>query len=240
MFKRVLIADFTHSGGNDATIVLPDVDITKVAPEVAMGAFMNSGQVCVATKRIYIHESIYQTFIKAMAEFTEKIIVGEAHLKDAFMGPIQNEMQYEKVKEFYNDCKKKGYSFAAGCPEIVGSKGYFIRPAIIDNPPNNSRIIEEEPFGPIVPCQPWADKDEVIERANDTNTGLAACVWGKNVVAAEEIGNRLEAGSVFINSFEKPHPNFFFSGHKESGIGGEWGKHGFEGYCNVRVTHIYK
>lgn len=96
------------------------------------------------------------------------------------------------------------------------SLSHLSRPTIIDNPPNDSRIIQEEPFGPIVPVQPWSDEAEVIERANKTTTGLGACVWGKDIAHAEKIGWQLQAGSVFINSFEKPTPQAFFGGHKVS------------------------
>lgn len=233
--KRVTL----ELGGNDASIILPDVDIKKTAPEVAMGAFQNSGQVCVATKRIYIHESIYKEFVQEMVNFTNSIKVG-APDEGALLGPIQNAMQYEKVKGFFQDTKDKGYNFAAGDSEVAKSKGYFVKPTIIDNPPNDSRIITEEPFGPIVPTQPWSDEEEVIKRANNSNAGLGACVWGKDVERAERIGKQLEAGSVFINSWEKPTPQAFFGGHKESGIGGEWGRSGLLAYCNAHVMHTYK
>jgi len=234
--KRVTL----ELGGNDASIILPDVDIEKVAPEVVMGAFQNSGQVCVATKRIYIHESIYKPFLEAMVKATNAIKVGGPDEQDNLLGPVQNPMQFEKVKGFFADSKAKGYKFAAGSPDISASKGFFIKPTIIDNPPNDSRIISEEPFGPIVPTQPWSDLDEVIDRANDTNTGLGACVWGKDVAAAEKVALRLQAGSVFVNSWEKPTPQAVFGGHKESGIGGEWGTTGLLSFCNAHVIHVYK
>jgi len=234
--KRVTL----ELGGNDASIILPDVDIKKVAPEVAMGAFQNSGQVCVATKRIYIHEKIYKEFVQEMVNFTKTMKVGSSDDEDVMLGPIQNSMQYERVKGFFADSKAKGYKFAAGEPDVAASKGFFIQPTIIDNPPNDSRIITEEPFGPIVPTQPWSDEEEVIARANDTNTGLGACVWGKDLAHAEKIAMRLEAGSVFVNSWEKPTPQAIFGGHKESGIGGEWGQSGLLAYCNPHVIHVYK
>ncbi|KNG46698.1 aldehyde dehydrogenase [Stemphylium lycopersici] len=227
-------------GGNDASIILPDVDIKKVAPEVVMGAFQNSGQVCVATKRIYIHDSIYKEFLQEMVNFTNSLKIGNPDDGDNMLGPVQNKMQYDRVKGFFEDSKTKGYKFAAGEPDIAASKGYFIRPTIIDNPPNDSRIIQEEPFGPIVPTQPWSDLEEVIARANNTNTGLGACVWGKDVEKACKVARQLEAGSVFVNSWEKPTPQAIFGGHKESGIGGEWGKTGLLAYCNPHVIHVYK
>lgn len=234
--KRVTL----ELGGNDASIILPDVDIKKVAPEVVMGAFQNSGQVCVATKRIYIHESIYKEFLQEMVNFTKTVKVGNPDDGDNLLGPIQNSMQFEKVKGFFADSKAKGYKFAVGEPDVNSSKGFFIQPTIIDNPPNDSRIIAEEPFGPIVPTQPWSDLDEVIARANNTNTGLGACVWGKDVEKASKVARRLEAGSVFVNSWEKPTPAAIFGGHKESGIGGEWGKTGLLAFMNAHVIHVYK
>jgi len=233
--KRVTL----ELGGNDASIVLPDVDIKKIAPELVMGAFQNSGQVCVATKRIYIHQDIYDEMLKEMVEFTKTIKTGDPS-SGALLGPIQNEMQYEKVKGFFEDTKAKGYKFAVGEPDVAKSNGFFVQPTIIDNPPNDSRIIQEEPFGPIVPTQPWTDEEEVIRRANNSLAGLGACVWGKDIERAERIGKRLQAGSVFVNSFEKPTPQAIFGGHKESGIGGEWGKEGLKAFCNPHVLHTYK
>ncbi|KAL9116171.1 MAG: hypothetical protein Q9227_000541 [Pyrenula ochraceoflavens] len=235
--KRVTL----ELGGNDATIVLPDVDVAAVAPQVVLGSFGNSGQICVAVKRIYVHESIYEPFVKAMVEFTKTLKVGDPNEEDGVMvGPIQNKMQYDRVKGFFEDSKKNGYKFAVGPTDVATSKGYFVQPTIIDNPPNDSRIISEEPFGPIVPCQPYTDLDEVIARANHTNTGLGACVWGSNVDKAEEVAMQLQAGSVFVNSYEKPSPEAVFGGVKESGIGGEWGTKGYLAYCNPHVMHTYK
>lgn len=134
-------------GGNDACIVLPDVDIEKAAPEVAMGAFQNTGQVCVATKRIYVHESIYRPFVDAMIKFTKTLKVGASNEEGVILGPIQNKMQYDKVADIFADTKAQGYKFAHGDSEISKTGGYFVQPTIIDNPPTDSRIIQEEPFG---------------------------------------------------------------------------------------------
>lgn len=161
-----------------------------------------------------------------MVEFTKNIKVGNSDEEGVLLGPIQNSMQYEKVKGFFEDSKKQGYKFAVGAPDVAPGKGFFVQPTIIDNPPNESRIITEEPFGPIVPTQPWSDEEEVIARANNTNAGLGASVFSKNVAHAEKVAERLEAGNVFVNSFTKPVPQAYFSGHKESGIGGEWGNQG--------------
>ena len=167
--------------------------------------------------------------------------VGTSDDPNAKLGPIQNKMQYDRVKGFFADSKKNGYTFATGKDEVEESNGgYFVQPTIIDNPPNESRIISEEPFGPIVPLQPWSDEAEVVKRANNTNTGLAACVWGSDVARAEKIARQLQAGSVFVNSFERLTPKVFFGGHKESGIGGEWGTMGLLSYCNAQGVHVFK
>lgn len=213
-------------GGNDACIVFPDVDIDRVVPEVVMGSFWNTAQVCVATKRVYIHESIYREFVDKMVAYTKTLKVGGSDEEGVMLGPIQNEMQYEKVKTFFEDSKKNGYTFALGQADVKESKGFFIHPSIIDNPPNDSRIIQEEPFGPILPTQPWSDLEEVIARANNTNTGLGASLWTKDIEKGQEVARRLAAGNVFVNSWVKPIPQAFFSGHKESGVGGEYGTAG--------------
>ncbi|KAH7074928.1 Aldehyde/histidinol dehydrogenase [Paraphoma chrysanthemicola] len=139
------------------------------------------------------------------------------------LGPVQNPMPFERVKGFVSHSKSRGYKFATGEADagLASSKGFFVQPTIIDNPPNDSRIIQEEPFGPIVPTQPWSDLEEVIARANDTKTGLGACVWGP-VEEASKI------------------PQALFGGHKESGIGAEWGKTGLLLFCNPRVLYVYK
>ena len=204
-----------------------------------MGAFLSSGQICVSSKRIYIHQSIYKPFVKAMIDFTSQIKVGHPDEEDVIIGPIQNSMQFKKVKELFEDSKRRGYKFAIGQNTVEESMGYYINPAIIDNPPDDSRIVTEEPFGPIVPCQPWRDEKEVITRANNTKTGLGASIWGKDLKRCERIAHEMEAGSVFINSSAKPTPVAPFGGMKESGIGSEWGTSGIKAYMNEQVIHNF-
>ena len=138
--KRVTL----ELGGNDASIVFPDVDIQKVAPQLVMGAFQNSGQVCVATKRIYIHQDIYEPMVKAMGEFAKTLTVGDRAKQ---FGPVQNQMQFDRVKEFFAEAKKNKFKLASGNYDVMDGKGFFAPLTIIDNPPNGSRIIDEEPFG---------------------------------------------------------------------------------------------
>jgi acyl-CoA reductase-like NAD-dependent aldehyde dehydrogenase len=145
MLKNVTL----ELGGNNATIICPDVDIAKVVPQVAIGAFFNSGQMCVATKRIYVHEDIYSDFRDKITSIVKSWKVGPASDPEVMLGPVQNQMQYEIVQGFYEDCHRKGYKFATGSEGAVNGKGYLFEPAIIDNPPDRSRIVMEEPFGMI-------------------------------------------------------------------------------------------
>ena len=156
------------------------------------------------------------------------------------LGPIQNEMQYEKVKTFFADTKSKNYKFALGSGDVPDSKGYFISPTIIDNPPEDALIVTEEPFGPIVPVQSYSDIDEVIARANNSRAGLGATIFGTDPDKLQQVANRLESGSVWINSYPQPSPEAQFGGVKESGIGTEWGTLGVLAYANVKAVHTFK
>ena len=227
-------------GGNDPCIVLPDVDIKKTAFNVALGAFYNSGQVCVATKRAFVHASIYEPFIEALASVAQNFKLGNPHEEGVMMGPIQNEMQYEKVKGFIENSKKSGHKFAAGPKDVASSKGYFIQPIILDNPPTDSYIFSQEQFGPILPCQPWSDEDDVIRRANDTVAGLGATVFGNDKERTQRIAKQLQCGQVWINNFPKPAPQAHFGGHKQSGIGTENGTAGMLAYANIKSIYLYK
>lgn len=228
-------------GGNDAAIVCGDVDIAKCLPKIATLAFLNSGQICMLAKRIYVHESIYDEFRDAMVEFTKKNIkTGGGFEPDVVVGPVQNAMQFELVKDMYAQIEKCGWKVALEGRVREGDKGYFIEPAIIDNPPEDSRIVVEEPFGPIVPLLKWSDEEDVIERANALRTGLGTSVWSKDVVRAEKMARQISAGSVWVNSHFDVAPNVPFGGHKESGIGMEWGIEGFRHFTNSRSVWVWK
>ncbi|OCK81832.1 aldehyde dehydrogenase [Lepidopterella palustris CBS 459.81] len=234
--KRVTL----ELGGNDPAIICEDVEIDKIVPKLATLAFLNSGQICMLVKRFYIHEKIYDRFRDAMVEFTKTIKTGDGFEPDVLVGPIQNSMQFEKVKDMYAEIDKCSWTTAFSGGVREASKGYFITPAIIDNPPEDSRIVTEEPFGPIVPLLKWSDENDAIERANSGETGLGASVWTKDLARGEKIARQLSAGSVWVNSHFDVAPNVPFGGHKWSGIGTEWGIAGLKSYCNSRSLWIWK
>jgi len=235
--KRVTL----ELGGNDPAIVLPDVDAKAIAPELFWAAFQNNAQFCNVTKRLYVHEDVYDEVRDALVEFIEaNIKVGDGTLADTDLGPIQNSMQYGKVKDYFADCHANGYSFALGGKIDESAAGWFVPVSLVDNPPDDSRIVREEPFGPILPLLKWSDEDDVIVRANDTIYGLGASVWGKDLEAVERIGCQLEAGTVWLNEVHQYSPFQAFGGHKQSGLGCENSLHGLMEYTNWQTTTLNK
>ncbi|KAL3476425.1 aldehyde dehydrogenase domain-containing protein [Aspergillus californicus] len=233
--KRVTL----ELGGKDAAIVCKDVNVEEVAAKLATMAFINSGQVCIAIKRIYVHSSIYPQFLAAAAAYTKTLKLGAGTEEGVFMGPIQNAMQYDKVKGFFADFSADQLALSNG-GVCTDKPGYFIRPTIIDRPAEDSRLVTEEPFGPIVPFLSWDEEGEVIARANKTRMGLGASVWSDDLAQAERIAVKLQAGNIWINGHMEADPAVPFGGHKESGIGSEWGVQGMKAYCNVQALHLKK
>lgn len=224
--------------GNDAAIVCDDVDIPKVAGLVAGGSFFNAGQMCVATKRVYVPESIYDEFLKEYVDAVQKTIVATKDHPMTTFGPLSNKAQFDIVKQIVDDCKKNNYNIVSG--GNVGEKGYWIEPTIVSKPPEDSLLVKEEQFGPIIPILSYSNIDDALKRANLANAGLGATVYSKDLARAEGIARRLEAGSVWINMPEKPNPAAYFSGVKDSGYGGEMGRQGLLSYCHTKALHFSK
>ncbi|KAH7013853.1 aldehyde dehydrogenase domain-containing protein [Ilyonectria destructans] len=226
-------------GGNDASIICPDVDVKTVAQKVAAGCLFHAGQMCVATKRVYVHKDIFEEFREHLVKAVNTTEIDISGNQPTLFSPIQNQMQYDVVKDLIADSKSNGHTFVSG-GDSDAQPGLFIRPCVVDRPPDDSKIIKMEQFGPIIPLMEWSSEDEVITRVNDTESGLGSCVWARDAATAERIARKLEVGSVWINSFEIPHPYGYFSGWKQSGVGGEWGKQGLLSYSNTQTLQIYK
>ncbi|KAI0543895.1 aldehyde dehydrogenase [Xylaria curta] len=223
-------------GGNDAAIICADVDPVAVASKIGLFAFCNSGQICIAMKRVYVHESVYDAVLKTLIGFAQSLKLGLD--EDAFMGPVSNQPQYEHVKELLTDIKNTKLTVATGSTEpLAERKGYFLAPTIIDNPPDNSRIVVEEQFGPILPLMKWSEEPDVIRRANATESGLGASVWSRDKGQADRIAQQLQAGNVWINCHAEMQPSTPFSGHKQSGMGIEMGVEGLKSYCSVQSVY---
>ncbi|KAJ4246332.1 hypothetical protein NW762_013683 [Fusarium torreyae] len=233
--KRVTL----ELGGNDVAIVCEDVDIATVASKVAFLAFVHGGQICMNIKRIYVHESIYDDFLSAVVGFLNTLKTGDFTDNEAFFGPIQNKMQFDKLQQLYAQIDEQGWKRAFGSEAAEkSSKGYHITPVLIDNPPEDSEIVQTEPFGPIVPVLKWSNEDEVIARANASEYGLGASVWSKDVPRARRMAEQLESGSIWVNTHFEVAPNVPFGGHKHSGIGMDWGEVGLKGWCNPQAYWV--
>ncbi|EGR49696.1 succinate semialdehyde dehydrogenase [Trichoderma reesei QM6a] len=222
--------------GNNPSLVLPDVDIEKTAPLIAAGLWFNAGQICLASRRLYIHETIYESFVDALARATNSAA------KDvvANVGPVQNYMQLKKLQALFEDIRKRGYKIRTEQAGIRDGEGFYAFPTIVDNPPPDSTIVKEEHFGPVIPCIPFSDVDEAIRLANNTESGLAASIWTNQMELAEDIARRLEAGNIFINGPPQPDPFVPFGGHKQSGIGVEYGLEGLLSYCQIKSIYKYQ
>ncbi|KAK8075739.1 hypothetical protein PG997_010402 [Apiospora hydei] len=220
-------------GGNDACIVCDDVDLARCVPKIATLSFLNTGQICMLPKRIYVHERIYDAFRDAMVQFTrENIRTGGGFEEGVVVGPVQNRMQFESVKDMYADVHRTGLKTALEGGVVSSSNGYLITPCI---------IVTEEPFGPIVPLLKWSDEDEVLARANDSVTGLGASVWSRDVTRAERMARRLSAGSVWVNSHFDVAPHVPFGGTKRAGsVSMEWGVMGLKSYTKPRSLWVWK
>jgi len=227
-------------GGNDPAIVLADVDPKAIAPQLFWAAFQNNAQFCNATKRLYVHEDVYDAVLRELVSFAKTVKVGDGSEPDTQLGPIQNAPQYEKVLEYFEDCKRNGYRFAVGGEIDRKAKGWFVPVTLVDNPPEDSRVVVEEPFGPILPLLKWKSEADVIARANDTPYGLGASVWGKDTAAVERIGSQLEAGTVWLNEIHQYSPYQAFGGHKQSGLGCENSLHGLMEYTNWHTITLNK
>ena len=222
-------------GGNDPAIVLPDVDIEKTAKELFWAAFQNSAQFCVAAKRLYIHEDIYDELSAALVEYAKTVKVGDGAQQGTDLGPIQNSMQFEKLKNLLAHAHESGQRFLLG-GEVADGKGYFVPITIVDNPPEDSRVVVEEAFGPVLPLLKFNDIEDVIRRANHTEYGLAASVWARDTKQAKKIAERIEAGTVWINEIHSFSPHVVFGGHKQSGIGIENALEGLAEYTNAQTV----
>jgi acyl-CoA reductase-like NAD-dependent aldehyde dehydrogenase len=234
--KRVTL----ELGGNDPAIVLPDVDPEIIAPQLFWAAFQNNAQFCNATKRLYVHEEIYDAVRDTLTAYAKTVVVGDGASADTQLGPIQNEPQYLKVLEYIDDCKRNGYRFALGGEVDSNAQGWFVPVTLIDDPPEDSRVVAEEPFGPILPILRWRDESDVIRRANDSRYGLGASVWGRDLNAVQRIGRQLEAGTVWLNEVHQYSPYQAFGGHKESGVGCENSLHGMMEYTNWHTITLNK
>ena len=230
--KRVTL----EMGGNDPAIVMPDVDVRQTAEKIYGGAFFNAGQVCLAVKRAYVHDQIYDEFCDALSDIASQAVVDDGLKQGTTVGPIQNKAQFEKVKGYLDDARSSGKVIAGG--EVKGGKGYFINPTIVRDVKDGQKIVDEEQFGPILPVIRFDDIDEVIARANATDYGLGGSVHSTDVEKATEIAGRIESGTIWVNQQLNIGPHIPMAGFKGSGLGVEQSVEGLAEYTQMQVINV--
>lgn len=230
--KRVTL----ELGGNDPAIVLEDVDVKKTAQAIFSNAFLNNGQVCLAVKRAYVHGDIYDAMCSELAALADAAIVDDGSKQGTQIGPIQNKAQYEKIKAFLDSARRDGTIIAGG--EVMERDGYFVRPTIVRDVTDGCQIVDEEQFGPILPVIRFDDVEDVIARANNSETGLGGSVWSKDIARATEIAGRIESGQMWVNQHIAIGPHIPMAGFKGSGLGVEQSVEGFAEYTQLQVINV--
>ena len=233
--KRVTL----ELGGNDPAILLDDIDPAAIADTIFASSFANNGQVCSAIKRVYVHESHHDELVDALSARARAATVGDGLGEGVDFGPINNRPQYDRVSELVADAIAGGATAAAGGKPIDGD-GYFFEPTIIAGASDGTRLVDEEQFGPALPVISYRDIDDVIERANATNYGLGASIWGTDTERATHHATQLESGTVWVNTHMAVAPNLPFGGAKWSGIGVENGPWGYYGFTELQLIQHNK
>lgn len=218
-------------GGNDAGIVLPDADPSKIAEGLFWGAFINNGQTCAALKRLYVHDSIHDAVCEELVRFTRGVRVGDGMDENSLLGPIQNQMQFQKVSALVVDATKRGKVLLGGQP----GEGLFFQPTIVTGLKNGDPLVDQEQFGPALPVITYRDIDEAIAMANDSSMGLGGSVWSSDLQTARKVASKMECGSVWINRHGAIQPNAPFGGLKTSGLGVEFTEEGLQEYTDAQV-----
>ena len=233
--KRVTL----ELGGNDPAIVLDDVDPNAIVDGLFWGAFQNSGQICSAIKRIYVHEKVYDPIVAGLVERARSARVGNGMDPDTQLGPINNQMQLDKVMGMVDDAKKQGAKIETG-GQRLDSPGYFYPPTIVTNAHAGMKLVDEEQFGTALPIIKYSKLDDAMEQANNTHYGLGASVWTGNAKRGEELIQEIESGTGWVNQHLDLTPSTPFGGCKWSGLGYENGKWGYEEFTELQVVNMKK
>jgi len=226
-------------GGKSPAIVFNDAeDLAFAANGVAAGIFRNQGQVCVAGSRVYIQKKVFDKVLTDISHAAEKMKISHGFDETAQLGPLVSKEHLQKVRQYIDAGMNEGATLVSGGRDNPMDKGYFLKPTIFSATDNDQTIIKEEIFGPVLAAVPFTDKEDALRLANDSQLGLAATVWTKDISKAMEMINRLEAGVVYVNSPVRSDPNLPLGGYKQSGIGRELGKVGVYNYTTLKSVNI--
>ncbi|KJE96146.1 aldehyde dehydrogenase family 8 member A1 [Capsaspora owczarzaki ATCC 30864] len=235
-------------GGKNPGIVFDDADMSKCVAGIVRSSFTNQGEICLCTSRIYVQESIFETFLQRLVEETRKTItIGNPSHPGTTMGPLVSREHYNKVISYVGFAKEDGARILCGetvDPAIRDSlpaelqDGYFMRPTIVANLPESSRCIQEEIFGPVIVVNSFKDEADVIERSNGVKYGLAASIWTENVGRMHRVAHAIDAGTVWGNCWMVRDLNMPFGGMKQSGIGREGGQDSIEFFTEAKTICV--
>ncbi len=225
-------------GGSDPFIVLDDAIIEKAAEGAVKGRFINCGQSCVASKRFFVGKNIAKDFIELFIKKASQLKVGDPTLMETDIGPLSSKGGLETISGIVEDAKNKGAEILLGGSEISG-KGYFYQPTILTNVKANMRIAKEETFGPVATITIVENESEAIRLANDTEFGLGASIWTKDLAKAEKLSRRIESGIVSVNNVVISDPRIPFGGIKHSGFGRELSRYGILEFVNIKSVRFY-
>lgn len=223
-------------GGNDAAIVLHDVDPKTAAPKLFSSAFGNNGQFCAGLKRLYVHDSIYDSMCEELAALADAAVVGNGLDQGTTQGPLQNKMQFEKVLGILAEARERGNVIAGGTR--LDRPGYFLRPTIVRDIAEGARLVDEEQFGPVLPVIRFSEETEALARANSSPYGLGGSIWSSDPRRAYALAKRMEAGSIWINRHGALDVGVPYAGTKQSGFGAALGREGLLQFTQPKVINI--
>jgi acyl-CoA reductase-like NAD-dependent aldehyde dehydrogenase len=226
-------------GGNDAGVVLDDVDPAAVAKGIIHGAFLNNGQTCAALKRLYVHESVHDELCDLLVEEAGKARMGNGLDDGVNQGPIQNKMQFDKVVGLLEDAKANGGRVLCG-GDVPQQPGYFVPQTLVADVSDGIALVDQEQFGPVLPIIKYSDLDDAIRRANASEQGLGGSVWSGDPERGSRVAAQLECGTAWVNQHGPIAPNVPFGGVKCSGIGVEFGEEGLQEYTTIQVVNVAK
>ena len=225
-------------GGSDPFIVLDDAIIDKAAEGAVKGRFINCGQSCVASKRFFVGKNIAKDFIELFIKKASQLKIGDPMNMETDLGPISSKDGFETISGIVEDAKEKGAEILLGGSKIDG-KGFFYEPTILTNVKPNMRIANEETFGPIAPITIVENESEAIKLANDSEFGLGASIWTKDLAKADKMSRRIESGIVSVNNVVISDPRIPFGGIKHSGFGRELSRYGMLEFVNLKSVRFY-
>jgi acyl-CoA reductase-like NAD-dependent aldehyde dehydrogenase len=225
-------------GGNAAHIVFEDADLEKAVGAIIKGFVFNTGQFCMGGPRLLVARSVYSTLLNILAEAVPGVPVGDPRQPETVVGPMAGERHLRKVEEYVDLARKEGGRIVCGGERLDLDGGYYYKPTVVADLANDSRVVQEEVFGPVLTVQPFDSEDEAVQLANSTPYGLASGIQTSNLARAHRVAERLQAGIVWINDWAMLDPAVPFGGVKDSGFGREYGPEALTAYTKVKSVVV--